>query len=567
MKRGTAIWSFFAFVGLFIVFTPTLLGFLAVAWHAMRGAEGSISLEHYELAFSTPGFVNAIGIGLRAGLIATVFSVLISFLFFASFSDARTLKILQASLRPLLAIPHAAMAFGLLFLVAPSGFLVRAVAPILGLERPPDFLFVQDPWGLSLAAGLALKEIPFIAFMILAALPQVERRYLNVARALGHGRIWSWLCSVGPEVYQQVRLPIFAVLAFATSSVDMALILGPNAPPTLAVKILNWTNDPDLALRMAANAGAMVQLAATLLAIIFWLLLERLVSFAGRYLVRSGWRGLRLDLLVAPIGAVMGWSVISAILGIVLVGLWSLSGPWRFPDLLPQMLTLAAWMRQLSNIQLLLTNTLVIAICSALFSLILAIACLENEHRRDRKLGKFGWFAVYLPLILPQIVFVVGISQICLRLSIDGNIWAVTAAHVIFVFPYVYLTLASAWNRFDLRYLALACSMGKTETQALFSVRIPMLLTPILVAFALGFSVSLAQFLPTLLVGAGRVPTLTTEAIALGAGGNRRIIGVYAFLQALLPFFVFALASIVPNLLYRNRIFMQPNYQLAGNLK
>ena len=69
-----------------------------------------------------------------------------------------------------------------------------------------------------------------------------------------------------------------------------------------------------------------------------------------------------------------------------------------------------------------------------------------------------------------------------------------------------------------------------------------MLLAPILTAAAVGFAVSVGQYLPTLLIGGGRVETLTTEAVALAAGGDRRLIGVYALMQTLAPFAGFALA-------------------------
>lgn len=80
-----------------------------------------------------------------------------------------------------------------------------------------------------------------------------------------------------------------------------------------------------------------------------------------------------------------------------------------------------------------------------------------------------------------------------------------------------------------------------------------MLLRAILAAAAVGFAVSIGQYLPTLLIGAGRFSTITTEAVALGSGGNRRIIGIYAFLQMILPFMGFLLASLVPALIFRNR--------------
>ena len=80
-----------------------------------------------------------------------------------------------------------------------------------------------------------------------------------------------------------------------------------------------------------------------------------------------------------------------------------------------------------------------------------------------------------------------------------------------------------------------------------------MLLKPILVAAGVGFAVSIGQYLPTLLIGAGRLPTITTEAVALASGGDRRIIGIYAFLQLLLPLLGFVLAALIPALLFRNR--------------
>ena len=80
-----------------------------------------------------------------------------------------------------------------------------------------------------------------------------------------------------------------------------------------------------------------------------------------------------------------------------------------------------------------------------------------------------------------------------------------------------------------------------------------MLVRPVLTAAAVGFAVSLGQYLPTIAIGAGRLPTITTEAVALASGGDRRIIGVYAFFQMVLPFTAFFIAAMVPTILFRNR--------------
>ena len=98
--------------------------------------------------------------------------------------------------------------------------------------------------------------------MTFAALGQVRADdRLRMARSLGYGPVCAWLKVVLPPVYPQIRLPVYAVLAYSLSVVDMAIVLGPTTPPTLAVLVLRWFNDPDLAMRFQAAAGACLQLA------------------------------------------------------------------------------------------------------------------------------------------------------------------------------------------------------------------------------------------------------------------------------------------------------------------
>ena len=82
---------------------------------------------------------------------------------------------------------------------------------------------------------------------------------------------------------------------------------------------------------------------------------------------------------------------------------------------------------------------------------------------------------------------------------------------------------------------------------------LPMLLRPVLVAAAVGFSVSVAQYLPTVFAGAGRLTTLTTEAVGLSGGADRRVLAVTAFAQTALPLLGFAAALAIPAIRFRHR--------------
>jgi putative thiamine transport system permease protein len=84
-------------------------------------------------------------------------------------------------------------------------------------------------------------------------------------------------------------------------------------------------------------------------------------------------------------------------------------------------------------------------------------------------------------------------------------------------------------------------------------IKLPILLKPTLIACAVAFAVSVGQYLPTLFAGSGRVATLTTEAVTLASGEDRRVTAVWALLQALLPFIAFAAATAIPRLAHARR--------------
>jgi putative thiamine transport system permease protein len=117
----------------------------------------------------------------------------------------------------------------------------------------------------------------------------------------------------------------------------------------------------------------------------------------------------------------------------------------------------------------------------------------------------------------------------------------------------VFLALAEPYRSLDARYGRSALALGKPPWLVWARIKLVMLLRPVLVALAIGFAVSVAQFLPTLFAGGGRFSTLTTEALTLSAGGNRRVIGQFGLALAILPLAGFALALAIPAWRFRHR--------------
>ena len=515
-----------------------LLGTLLPAFDFFPALGGkSFGLESWRGLFALPGLWTSVRLSLVTGVLTTAVSLLLVTAFCAAWQGTRLFGLVQRLLSPLLSVPHLTVALGVAFLLAPSGWILRLLSPwATGFRQPPDWLLVQDPNGLSLMLGLIAKEVPFLLVMTLAALGQVDaERSALVARTLGYRPMTGWLKAVFPRVYPQIRLPVFAVLAFGVSVVDMAIVLAPTTPAPLAVRLVQQFNDPDLNLRFIASAGAFLQFGLVISGLTLWLGLEWVVHRVGLRWIMAGHRGGNDFVARWTVTGALGVVVAGVFAGLLAIILWSFATFWRFPNALPDGFTLTNWTRNFSGLQTPLLNTLTVALG-------LAIGVLEQEARSRRRSPVSTSGVLYLPLVLPQVAFLFGAQMLLVMANLDGFWLALTWIHLVFVFPYVFLSLSEPYRTWDERYGRAGMCLGATPLRVLWRIKLPMLLRAIATAGAVGFAVSVGQYLPTLFAGSGRYPTLTTEAVTLSAGGDHRLIGVYALLQMTLPLAAFAVA-------------------------
>ncbi len=516
-----------------------------------------LSLAPWIDLFAAPGIASALSLTLFTGFVTTALALALAVLIVAALHDRPAFQTLRRLLAPALAVPHAGFAIGLAFLIAPSGWLARALSPwATGWTLPPDILILHDPAGWSLIAALTLKESFFILLMILAALgqSQAEQR-LCIARVMGYRPTVAWLKVVLPAVYPQIRLPLYAVLAYSLSVVDVAIILGPTAPPSFAVLLFGWFRDFDLNIQFTAAAGAILLMALTIAAILLWRLGARLLGYLAHFWLINGSRGHRLvetaTRLAGGLGA--GLLLLITVAAIAAMAVWALAQSWFWPDALPSRFSLDGLVRAAPLLGTPLANTLLVGLSATAVAMALVIGCLEHEVRSGHPISKRAMLLLYLPLLLPQIGFLFGVQTFWVWLDLDGGLMAVAWAHLLFVLPIVYLTLADPYRSLDPRIARTARSLGASPLRVVLAVKLPLLVRPVMTALAIGFSVSVAQYLPTLFAGGGRIATLTTEAVALATGADRRLLGLFGFVQAMLPLLLFAAAMTLPAWAARNR--------------
>ena len=515
---------------------------LGVIWSA---AAAALHTDAWSALWRDPQLPPALMMTLWTGLVATALAVALAALLLSlSFPGPRWERMVKA-LAPMLAVPHAAFAIGLAFLIAPSGWLLRAFSPwATGFDAPPAWATTQDPWGGGLIAVLVVKEVPFLLW---AAATQLRRadtaarwsRELDVATSMGYAPHTAWWRIVWPQLWPLLGGPLLAVLAYSLTVVDMALVIGPTTPPTLAVLAWQWLLDAD------ASVNAQGAAAAWLLAWVVAALAGALWAVPALLRWRSCWtnghRGASSGVLHSRPLVLLTLAALPAIYLAVMLALavGSVSGVWPFPCLLPDNFSWQGWQSVAASAQTVWT-TCVLALISSVTALAWSVAWLEYAPARlDAQLRRL----IYLPLLLPSVLWVVGLHRLALAWGIDGHASGLYLAHSLAATPYVLIALSPAYLNFDTRYASIAASLQKSRWHFLSRIKWPLLKASLSAALAVGFAVSVAQYLPTLFVGAGRFATVTTEAVTLASGAQRSLTAAYAWLQWLLPALMFGAAA------------------------
>lgn len=491
----------------------------------------------WRMALAHPQLWQALALSLGTGTAATLLALALSLLLLAGLYRSRAWARLQGLAATGLAIPHLAFAIGFGFLIMPSGLIARL---FVGGDAPPQWITVQDPWGIVLALALALKETPFLLTVGFAALSRGDaalrlRAACRAAASLGHGPGSAFLRVVLPALMRELRWPLVIVFVYGATVVDMALVLGPTQPPTLATVTWHALNDVDPAaneMGLALTVLLTAVLAGTLAIVA---MLRHGAGGALHRLLTAGPSPLQAPRAAAMASGLAALAVLA--LSLLVLVILSLAPRWPYPAVLPPAASLSAWM---SVTPAPLWLSLALALAASATAVALAVAWFETQPaRRDRWVIGLALMA----LALPQLASAGGQYRLFLALGLTGTLPGLLLAHLTPVAAYVLIVLAGPYRGFDGRYVAAARALAATRTAALWHVKLPLLKAPILTAAAIGFAVSIAQYVPAQLIAAGRWSTLPMEAVTLAAGGSRQLTAAFALLLAVPPLFAFLAAA------------------------
>ncbi|UWG97058.1 ABC transporter permease subunit [Dehalobacter sp. DCM] len=240
--------------------------------------------------------------------------------------------------------------------------------------------------------------------------------------------------------------------------------------------------------------------------------------------------------------------VISILLPLAIVALWSFVGRWSWPHLLPETISLRG-MEELfggySSALKTLGSSVLLSITVAVFAVIIGTMTARALVFYDFPGKSIIQFGTILPIIIPSIVFAMGTHVLFIKMGLADSVPGVIIVHLICALPYSIKIMTDITAAFGQRLEEQAAVLGAAPSQIMTAVTLPAL-TPGLVSSAcMAYIISYSQYFLTLLIGGGNVKTFSLIMVPYLQNGDRTIASAYSMIyviSTLLVFVIFELA-------------------------
>ncbi len=231
-------------------------------------------------------------------------------------------------------------------------------------------------------------------------------------------------------------------------------------------------------------------------------------------------------------GVVLALVVVGSVPPVLLLAVWSVSGRWLYPALVPEAFTLDSWRAVAGGGALgaALATSGGLALATGLGGAALALPIGRALARLRGWQRHVGAAAAFLPVAVPPLALGTGLQVVALAAGVGGTVAGVLLAHLVPAVGYLSLLFLGAFTLYDARAEEAARTLGATRWQTWWRVTLPVLRRPIAEAVAVGGLISWTQVALTLVVGGGAVRTLPLEVFAYIRAGQDRAAAVGALL-------------------------------------
>lgn len=237
------------------------------------------TVQYYIQVFTRADFLSAVWVSLKIALWSAVVSTALGVL--VSIALIRCGKagggMLYAVRLPIL-VPHAVVAVFVVQILSQTGLLARlgyALGWLSNHSQFPQLLYTPSYLGTILA--YLWKEIPFVAYFVLAFMNGISQTLGEAAENLGAGPVRSFFEVTLPLSVPVISRAFLIIFIFAFGGYELPLLLGSTLPKALTVQTHLVYMHPDLLQRPLAMAmNGVVLLLSAVMALSYSMVVSRL---------------------------------------------------------------------------------------------------------------------------------------------------------------------------------------------------------------------------------------------------------------------------------------------------
>lgn len=222
--------------------------------------------------------------------------------------------------------------------------------------------------------------------------------------------------------------------------------------------------------------------------------------------------------------------VLSIILPLLLIIIWSFANRWQWPSLVPTDYGIRGW-SYIFGARAKTFEIICISMCISFMASIITVgitipAAKAMAHYNFR-LKKQIEMLIFLPAIVPTVVVAMGIHIHFLRMNLGGSFSGLVLINILPCIPYSYWILKNVFEIIGDKMNYQARVLGASSTQTFIYITLPMIFPGIITALSMSFIVSFGQYFINVLIGAGKITTFTMLMFPYIESGDRTMGSVY----------------------------------------
>ena len=230
-----------------------------------------LTLKYYGAVFANEDFASAVLVSLRISLWSAVFACILGVaLSMALIKTGKARGATLYAIRLPILVPHAVVALFVVQICGQTGLIARMGYGLGLLEdytQFPQLLYTPSYLGTILA--YLWKEIPFVAYFVLAFMSSISETLGEAAENLGASPVRSFFEVTLPLSLRVISKAFLIIFIFAFGGYELPLLLGSTLPKALSVQTYLSYMNPDLLQRPLAMAmnGTVLLLSAAMAAL------------------------------------------------------------------------------------------------------------------------------------------------------------------------------------------------------------------------------------------------------------------------------------------------------------